>query len=275
MSESLSADAHSSIGLFDSGVGGLTILQEVVRLLPHENCIYFGDTARFPYGNKSPETIVQFAKENTHFLLSKNIKLLVIPCYTACAHAYISLKSSLPIPVIGVIELGIQQLARASQTNCVAILGTTSTIESGSLQSQLLTLNPLLQIHAIACPLFAPFAEEGLQDHPALKKIAKHYLSHLRNTNIDCALLACTHYPLLSTTIQEVLGPHVQLFSPAQLCAEQILDTLNKKNILGPNIENPTYRFYVSANPKKFNRLAQNFLTIPIEKIELAQNKTL
>jgi glutamate racemase len=267
--------SSDAIGLFDSGIGGLTVLQEVANLLPHEQLIYFGDTARFPYGNKSPDTILRFAKENAQFLQSKNIKLLVIPCYTACALGYTLLQQTLPIPVIGIAEAGAQQLATTTQTNCVAILGTTRTIESGFLQSQILKLNPHLQIHTIACPLFAPFVEEGLQNHPTLYEIAQHYLSPLKNTNVDCILLACTHYPFLTHILQKIIPPHVQLLSPAKFCAEKILDALKRANLQNPSTEKPTPHFYVSADPKKFHQQAERFLTTSVNKIELAQNKTL
>jgi glutamate racemase len=268
-------NSSDAIGLFDSGIGGLTVLQEVAHLLPHERLIYFGDTARFPYGNKSPDTILRFAQENALFLQSKGIKLLIIPCYTACAIGYQLLQQTLPIPVIGIAEAGTLQLAANTQTNCVAILGTTRTIESGYLQSQILKINPNLQIHAIACPLFAPFVEEGLQNHPALYEIAHHYLSPLKNTNIDCVLLACTHYPFLMPILQKIIPPHMQLLSPAKFCAEKIQNTLTHTNLHNPSTEKPAPHFYVSAEPKKFLRQAHRFLTTSITKIELAQNKTL
>jgi glutamate racemase len=267
--------SSNAIGLFDSGIGGLTVLQEVSQLLPHENLIYLGDTARFPYGNKSPDTILHFAKENARFLQSKNIKLLVIPCYTACTVAHKFLQEILPIPVVGIVEAGTQQLIASTQTNCVAILGTTRTIESGFLQSQILAHNPRLQIHAIACPLFASFVEEGLQNHATLYKIAHHYLAPLKHTNVDCILLACTHYPFLEPILKTIVPSNVQLLSPAKFCAEQILDTLTNTHLLNRSTEKPEHHVYVSANPKKFHRQANRFLTSPITKIELAQNMTL
>lgn len=269
------SNSQLPIGLFDSGVGGLTVLQEITQLLPHEHCVYYGDTARFPYGNRTPGDILKLAKENAGFLLAKKIKLLAIPCYTASTHGAFFLQKHLSIPVIGITQLGVRELAYTTKTKTVAILGTTSTIESGFLQTELLSLNPFLKIHAIPCPLFAPFVEEGFPSHPALKKIAKHYLAPLEKTNVDAVLLACTHYPFLSTTIQEILGNHVQLISPAPLFAQQIKDVLHQKKIDNPLKDAPTYRFYVSARPKKFRTLAEGFLKLSIEKIKLAQNKTL
>ena len=267
--------SSNAIGLFDSGIGGLTVLQEVSQLLPHENLIYLGDTARFPYGNKSPDSILRFAKENARFLEAQNIKLLVIPCYTACTVAYKFLQKALNIPVIGIVEAGIEQLIATTKTNSVAILGTTRTIESGFLQSQLLTHNPNLQIHAIACPLFAPFVEEGLQNHITLSKIAHHYLAPLKQTNIDCILLACTHYSFLIPILETILPADVKLISPAKFCAEKILDTLTHTHLLNGSKEKAKHHVYVSADPEKFHRLANQFLTHSITKIELAQNMTL
>lgn len=246
---------YSSIGFFDSGVGGLTIFQEVAKQLPHENLLYLGDTANFPYGNKSPEDILRFSQINADFLLSKNIKLLVISCYTASSHAYELLRSTLSIPVITVAKSGIEQLAASTQTNSVALLGTTRTIESGFLQTQLLAINPLLQIHGIACPLFASFVEEGLHNHPILRQIAEHYLAPLKKAAVDCALLACTHYPFLAPIIQETLGPDVQLISPATICAQEIKNVLDKSNMLNPSKEVPTHQFYTSSHSPTFHRL--------------------
>ncbi len=254
------------IGLFDSGVGGLTVLQEIAYLLPHEHCVYFADTARFPYGDKPREMVVRFARENGEFLLSQGIKLLVIPCYTASSYAFKTLQTELPIPVIAITPFGIQQLAQSTATQTVAILGTTNTIASGTLQAELRAQNPHLQIHPIACPLFAPLVEKGMANHPDLIKIVHDTLVPLQGTNIDAALLACTHYPLLSPLIQQVLGPRVQLISPARLCAQYIGEFLTENEMLNQSGETATYRVFVSAEP---------FFTMADCKIKLAQNKTL
>ena len=215
----------------------MTIFQEVAKLLPHENLVYLADTANFPYGNKSPEDILRFSEANAAFLLSQNIKLLVIACYTASSYAFEEIQKTLSIPVITVEKSGLEQLAVSTRTNSVAILGTTRTIESGSLQAQILAINPLLQIHAIACPLFAPFVEEGLQTHPTLRTIAAHYLAPLQTTSVDTVLLACTHYPLLSPLIQDLLGPQVQLISPANLCAVEVQNILEKNHLLNLSVK--------------------------------------
>lgn len=263
------------IGLFDSGIGGLTILQELSSRMPHENLVYLADTARFPLGNKPPETIILSAVESAQFLLSQSVKLLIIACFTASSHAYPILQKSLTIPILNVIESGAKKLASSTKTKSVAVLGTTSTIESGALQAEILRIDPTLSIHPIACPLFAPFAEEGLPNHPALFSIASHYLAPLKNTNVDAILLGCTHYPLLTNTLQQVVGPHVQLISPAFSCAQQIEDTLQQKNLQNPTKKKRTIRCFVTANPRKFQSLTQKFLTPSLQKITLAQISTL
>src|SRR3989344_4691726 len=187
------ASPQDPIALFDSGVGGLTILREVHRQLPLENTIYFGDTARLPYGNKSPETVLRYTLENVSFLLEKQIKYLVIACFTASSHALDALEQRLAVPVIGVIQSGLEELMRATKNKRVAILGTESTIKSGVFQSIIQKQAPGAVIFPVACPLFVPFIEEGLSVHPALRLIAHHYLDCLADKDIDSALLACTH----------------------------------------------------------------------------------
>jgi len=265
----------NAIGLFDSGIGGLTVIEEVRRVLPRENLVYLGDTARFPYGDKSPEEIRRFAKENAHFLQSKQIKLLAVACYTASSLSHNLLQSILPIPVISMANAGIEELAASTRTQSVAILGTTRTIASGILQQKLLALNPRLQIKAIACPLFAPFVEEGLHDHPTLQQIAEHYLKPLQGTSVDSVLLACTHYQLLTNVIRDILPDNVQLICPANACAQMIQQTLKDQHLLSSQTHSGHLQMYVSGDISSFRRVAQHFLTIPIKKIELAQNENL
>lgn len=261
---------QASIGFFDSGVGGLTVMREVAALLPNENLVYLGDTARLPYGNKSPSTVIRFCLENAEFLRKQRIKLLMISCHTACSHAFEILKQSLPIPVIGVTQPGFQALVNASRTNCVAILGTASTIASGVFQSLLQINFPTLEVHAIACPLFVPLVEDGLQSHAATRSIVEHYLSPLKNTQVDSVLLACTHYPLLAVAIQEFLGPSVRLIEPARFAAVEARTQLIKLNLLNPANSPPSYRFFASDDPEKFRHLAKTFFPFPIGKVELA-----
>ncbi len=252
------------IGLFDSGFGGLTVMKELVRLLPQEDLIYLGDTAHLPYGNKSPQTVLQFARENASFLLKKNIKLLMIPCHTACSHAFEILQNELPIPVIGVIQPGLELILNIPR---IAILGTTSTIESGIYQTLLKEQNPHAQIIAKACPLFVPLIEEGFYNHPAAALIAELYLNPLKG-QIDAALLACTHYPLIRPLLQKVLGPEVKLFEPASLCALQAREYLSRANLLNPQSNRPRYEFFATDDPEKFRLFGKIFLGTEIDNVE-------
>lgn len=245
-------------------------MREVADLLPYENLIYLGDTARLPYGNKSPATVIRYALESAEFLCKQQIKLLIISCHTACSHAFTILSQSLPIPVIGVTQPGFQGLARASKSNAVAILGTTSTIRSGVFQSLLQANFPALEVHAIACPLFVPLVEDGLQSHLASKLLVEHYLSPLKKTNVDAVLLACTHYPLLSEAIQGYLGPMVSLIEPARYAALQAKALLETTARLNTSLNPPAYRFYSTDDPERFRDLARTFFPFPIGEVGLA-----
>lgn len=249
-----------SIGLFDSGFGGLTVMREVAQILPQENLIYLGDTARLPYGNKSPETILQFAKENSAFLLKQKIKLLIVACHTACAHSLKALQEELPIPVIGVIA---PSLALIQPFKKVAVLATTSTIESGIYQQR----SSLTKIYAKACPLFVPLIEEGLAQHPSMQLIAQSYLEPLIG-KVDAVLLACTHYPLIRATLEGLFGPEIPILEPAKLTAELARAYLSNKGLLNEQTTKPTYTFYVTDNPEKFRKLGEPFFGAYLERVE-------
>ena len=253
------------IGLFDSGMGGLTVMQEVIRLLPNEPLIYLGDTARLPYGNKSPDAILQFAWDNAQFLLEQKIKLLIVSCHTACAYALSALQQTLPIPVIGVTNPGIRSLMDATQTKEVAVLGTSATISSGIFQT--LLQSQTINVHAIACPLFVPLVEEGLPNHPATKLIVEYYLAPLKKTAVDAVLLACTHYPLLKIAIQEFLGPDITLIEPAHSTAANARQVLESRQLLNSSPLLSPYTFYASDDPEKFRRLATLFFPHPIDHV--------
>lgn len=253
-----------SIALFDSGFGGLTVMKEVARLLPQENLIYLGDTVNLPYGNKSPETVLQYALENADFLMSLDIKLLIIACHTACSHSLEVLQKKLPIPVFGVIQPG---LALLQSSKKVAILGTSSTIESGIYQTLAKKKWPHLEVFSQACPLFVPLIEEGFFNHESATLIAESYLAHLKG-KVDSILLACTHYPLIRSTLQRVLGDGIKLFEPAEECALQTRDYLAKNLLLNPQQSKPRYRFYASSDPEKFRKFGKVFFGSEIENVE-------
>lgn len=248
------------IGLFDSGIGGLTVFRQVARLLPREDLVYFGDTARLPYGTKSAETIVRFSLENAEFLLEKDVKLLIVACHTASAHALAILQEKLPIPVIGVVDAGLDLLMQTTRSQRVAVLATASTISSGVYERRILERNPSAKVFSIACPLFVPLAEELFFSHPAAAEIAVHYLAHLKASRIDAALLACTHYPLLRPVIEQAIGPNIAILEPAQTCAAMAKQLLQKLDLLNPQSTPPSYRFYATDNPSRCSALAKSFL---------------
>ncbi len=256
---------RAPVGLFDSGFGGLTVLREVVRELPFENILYLGDTANLPYGNKSPEKIKQLTLESGKFLFTQGIKLLIVACHTASSYALDALQKALPIPVIGMIEPGLQALTQATQTGRVAILGTTSTIQSGIYQKNL----PLLNVLPIACPLFVPLIEEGFATHPATELIAREYLKPLIAGLCDSALLACTHYPLIRPLLASLLGPRVALVEPALHCARTAKYLLTQRHLLNGSLQQPGRVFYTTDSPEKFQALGSIFFGEAIDKIEL------
>ncbi len=256
------------IGVFDSGIGGLTVLHELRRQLPHESMVYFGDTARVPYGEKSPETVLRFSIENAEFLLEKNIKILVIACNTATAHALEKLKNQLQIPVLGVIEPGARKAAQITRNQRIAVLATKGTIQSGAYQRAIQCLLPTATIIPVACPLLVPLVEEHFIHHPATKLIVKEYLEPLKSQNIDTVLLGCTHYPLLRTLIQDEVGEVVSLVDSAITCAEEV-DKLLGHHHLHAKDTKPFYRYFVSDDPEKFQKVGRTFLGEQLTSVEV------
>jgi glutamate racemase len=261
---------HSSkaIGIFDSGVGGLTVMKELMRTLPNERFIYFGDTARVPYGNKSPQTIIRYSIESTICLLDKNIKFLVVACNTISAFALIKLSHLFNIPILGVIEPGAEKAIAVSQNQRIAVLGTKGTIQSGAYQTALQKLAPKASILSIACPLFVPLVEEQWLDHPATHLIVREYLKPLKDQNIDTLLLGCTHYPLLQEIIQQEMGPNVTLVDSASTCAEKVLGLL-KAHQLNAYSRQGENEFYSSDDPEKFRTLGEKLFGNPLSSVEL------
>lgn len=250
------------IGMFDSGIGGLTVLQQITCKLPNESIIYFGDTARLPYGGKSPETIVRYSLENAAFLMEHDIKLLVVACNTASAYAIDALQQRLGIPVVGVIDPGADKAVHVTKNGHIAVLGTKATILSGAYTSAINRRLQGSQVYSIACPLFVPLVEEHMAHHPATRLIVKEYLHSLKNKEIDTLLLGCTHYPLLRDVIQEEISPSVQIIDSASTCADAVLQVLQSHQIQANEGHIPQYHYFVSDDPEKFRTLAQNLLGI-------------
>ena len=249
-----------AVGIFDSGVGGLTVLRELTRVIPQEDTIYFGDTARVPYGTKSPETVTRYAHEITSFLIRRDIKLLVVACNTASAVALPSLKRHFPIPVVGVIEPGARRAVEVSKSGRIGVIGTAGTIRSSAYTRAIKRLNPDAEVLTKACPLFVPLAEEGWVDNQVVRLTAQMYLQELKDAGVDTLVLGCTHYPLLKPIIAEVMGAGVTLVDSAAETALTVAGILDQKKILRPASENGNHHYYVSDIPAGFIRVGNRFL---------------
>ena len=249
-----------AVGIFDSGVGGLTVLRELTRVIPQEDTIYFGDTARVPYGTKSPETVTRYAHEITSFLVRRDIKLLVVACNTASAVALPSLKRHFPIPVVGVIEPGARRAVEVSKSGRIGVIGTAGTIRSSAYTRAIKRLNPEAEVLTRACPLFVPLAEEGWVDNQVARLTAQNYLQDLKEAGIDTLVLGCTHYPLLKPVIAEVMGGGVTLVDSAAETALTVAGILAQKKMLRPTSEVGNHHYYVSDIPAGFIRVGNRFL---------------
>lgn len=264
-----SADADAPIGVFDSGIGGLTVVRELMRQLPAERIIYFGDTARVPYGPKSPETVRRYSREIGAFLVCERVKAIVVACNTATAHALPTLQEELPVPVIGVVEPGARAAVRATRSNEIGVIGTAGTIGSGAYGRAITTLAPAAHIIARACPLFVPLVEEGWLATEATRLIAYEYLAPLVDARIDTLVLGCTHYPLLKPLLAEVMGSAVHLVDSAEETAAETRRVLEARSMLArAGASMPGHRFIASDAPEQFLRLAQRFLGSAIDRVE-------
>jgi glutamate racemase len=249
-----------AIGIFDSGVGGLTVLRELTRTLPQEDTIYFGDTARVPYGSKSPDTVIRYSQEIAAFLIKRDIKLLVVACNTASAVALTTLRRTLPVPVVGVIEPGAKRAVEVTHSGVIGVIGTSGTIRSSAYSRAIKRLNPSISVLAKPCPLFVPLAEEGWIDNPVTLMTAQLYLEELREARVDTLVLGCTHYPLLKKIIAEVMGPDVKLVDSAEETARTVAAILNEKDLLRPPAELGNHHYYVTDVPAGFIRVGNRFL---------------
>ncbi len=268
----MNIDPKASIGIFDSGFGGLTVMKAIRTLLPHENIIYFGDTARLPYGTKSRETILRYSMENAAFLIRQGIKVLVVACHTACSFALEELQQKFDLPIIGVTTPMIEQMQLLSPKGKIAILGTHGTIASGAYQNAIRKIFPSAEVSAIACQLLVHLVEEGYIDHPITASAIQEYLLPLKNKNIDTVVLGCTHFPLLQNQIQQAFDPQIRVVDPAQFCAVFLKKLLKDQNLLNPDKTAGHYQFYVSDAPEKFRLLGNTFLGCRLEHISLAKS---
>src|SRR5258706_4947858 len=248
------------IGLFDSGVGGLTVLREVAKQLPSESTLYFGDTARVRYGSKSRDVITRFSLEITQFLLQEKVKMIVVACNTASAFALSALRARFDVPVVGVIESGAQAALGATKSKRVGVIGTEGTIESQAYSEAIHRLNADAQVFGQACPLIVPLVEEGWLDKPVALEIVKEYLTPLLANNIDTMVLGCTHYPLLKNILTRVAGPSVRLIDSAEETARTVGRELKTLKLEAPGGTPLVRRFFVSDAPEKFEKVRQRFL---------------
>ncbi len=260
---------NKPIGIFDSGIGGLTVAAEIFMQSPSEDVVYFGDTGRYPYGPRSENIVKKFSRQNANFLIKKKVKLIVVACNTASAYALNYLKRIYGVPIIGVVLPGAAAAAALTKNKKIGVIGTQGTISSGSYQKALKKIDGSLKIAARACPLFVALAEEGYTQKPASKLIAKDYLSELKNKNIDTLVLGCTHYPLLRKTISGVMGKKVRLVDSAEQTAAVVKFLLKESNLANPQKRSGEKKFYVSDSPKKFKQLGERFLGKRIAKVEL------
>lgn len=256
------------IGVFDSGIGGLTVLKELVKELPGEGIIYLGDTARVPYGIRSPETVMRYSIENTSFLVSKGIKMLIVACNTASAVSLEGIRERFNIPVLGVISPGARAAVAATRNKKIAVIGTEATINSDAYTKNIKFLDPAIEVIGLPCPLFVPLVEEGLNDDEIARLVAKRYLSGLVDKEIDTLVLGCTHYPLLKDVISEIVGKDIVLIDSAVETAKEAKGLVQERGLVGNKGANPLRKFYVTDSPERFKRVGERFLGSFIEDIE-------
>ncbi len=248
------------IGVFDSGIGGLTVVRALLHHLPNENIVYFGDTARVPYGPKSPQVVREYAAQDTDVLLQQNVKMIIIACNTVSAVALDVVQKKSKVPVVGVIQPGAEAAVRASAKKRVGIIGTVGTIASNAYTNAIRQINPAVQVFGQACPLFVPLAEEGWIHHKATELIAKEYLFPLTLQKIDTLVLGCTHYPLLTDIIRKVVHNSVTLIDSGEATAEVVARMLDEMGLRNPSKLKPNLQFYVSDVPHKFSEVGERFL---------------
>ncbi len=256
------------VGVFDSDVGGLTLVGELFKSLPQEDIIYFGDTARFPYGSKSKEVVTHFSLDIANFLKAQKVKIIVVACNTASSFALSSLREKIELPVIGVIEPGAQSAIDTTRNFKIGIIGTKGTIKSGAFEEALKKIDRNVKVFSQKCPLFVPLVEEDLLDKPWTKQIAEEYLAPLKDEGIDTLILGCTHYPPLKELLGRIMGQEVSLIDTAEATAKAVKRTLGEKNLLRKGSRKAVYKFFVSDDPEEFRRLGRRFLGKSIDKAE-------
>ncbi len=267
------------IGVFDSGIGGLTAVREIFRQLPHESVVYFGDTARLPYGNKSKETVTRFSVEIASFLVRQNVKCIVVACNTASSHALDALRMRWELPVIGVIDPAAKAAVASSPHGLIGVVGTLATVGSGAYPEAIHRRVPGANVLSRACPLFVPLVEEGWLDHHVTRLVAEEYLTELRAANLESLILGCTHYPLLAPLLHELMGPAVHLVDSGAEAARATAQLLAERGQLAgdPGSRGPQHHFFLSDEPRRrsFARVAQGFLGRPLPHVTVVDQTDL
>lgn len=251
---------NSPIGVFDSGVGGLTVAREIIRQLPNESIVYFGDTARVPYGSKSKDTIIRYSRQIVRFLKTKNVKAIVVACNTASAFALDTIEKELDIPIIGVVKPGAKSAIENTKNKRIGIVGTEGTIKSGLYTEYIQSIDPEITVIGKACPLFVPLVEEGMLHDSVTDEIASRYLNELKDKDIDSLILGCTHYPLLRSTVGKIMGDEVNLVNPAYETAISLEALLRNVGIKADEDAEAKYEFYVSDAADKFKSFANSIM---------------
>lgn len=259
---------EAPIGVFDSGVGGLTVAKEIMRQLPGENLVYFGDTARVPYGSKSKSTICKYSRQIAGFLMTQDVKAIVIACNTASALAREELEQMVPVPIVDVVHPGAEMAAASTENKNIGIIGTESTIKSGIYEEYLHRIDPEITVVSKACPLFVPLVEEGLLEDRVTEDIVGRYLHDMKEYAIDTLVLGCTHYPLLRGVIGREMGSEVRLVNPAYETAKSLKELLRSKDLLAPAGRHATHRYFVSDGVENFISFANSVLPCPVEKTD-------
>lgn len=258
---------NGAIGVFDSGVGGLTVLKAIIKTLPQEDTIYLGDTARVPYGIRSPQTVLRYSLENTQFLVKKSIKVLVVACNTTSAISLPHLQKDFSLPVIGVIEPGAKKAALATKNNKIGVIGTEATVKSGAYLKAITRFAPQSKIFGQACPLFVPLVEEGWIDNEVALLSAERYLALLKKKEVDTVVLGCTHYPLLKKVIKKVMGNGVTLIDSAEETAKEVRRVLQEKGWLKEGPKEGRHQFFVTDDPDRFVRVGSKIIGKEIREV--------
>ncbi|MDK2123533.1 glutamate racemase [Parachitinimonas caeni] len=259
------------IGVFDSGVGGMTVMRALMERLPFEDIVYFGDTARVPYGVKSVATIQHFTEQIAHFLLEKQVKLLIIACNTMAAVAAETVRRVSPVPVLDVIDAGARNAVATTRSGNIGVIGTPTTVNSNAYARSIHALNPKARVYSQACPLFVPLVEEGWLDHPVTRLTAHEYLKPVFVEQIDTLVLGCTHYPLLKPMLADITGNRMLLVDSAVSMAEQTAQLLDEMGLANPQREAPDYQFYVTDIPLRFQTIGERFLGRSLNKLDMVQ----